>query len=734
MWTVGCEKRCSSVPDLASRKGSSSLTLALFFSALVPCLGATGCQCVGGIDKRYVDPSLYETEGGTDAQPAGCTFDEQGSAAVRFVNAVPGFERVDLCVRAAGVGPWTGRPVTRGVGSECPVGVGYKQVTAPRALPTGNVDLRVIASSDGDCQAAPIAELSSVDLSDGVTTVIHAPLGDVGALFALPESPAVASSALVRFVHVLDGVDRLDVYQPDIAQWPPGLGVKALAELAFGGVATMGDAGLFVVDPNGYMDFYYPSSTQTFGALDSSWKAEGPGTEPPPWIAVARRAWTSQEAFSVFAVGRVDDPAFPPELVDCRESVDDGVWTLCGDGAAHDVSVSVLHTTLSGADYPYYKVRAEQMGPIVAGADTDVLCLGFVMSDDDKRAIEEVSREAGFHVAWAETDLDTPIDDPRRSDGTVPDPPTTPPCEGEDSLQIVDEVLDCLGVHCTGGEGRDGGIDSTACMADECLLPLVSALLKPAPQQRCVMCLAFSMLDGSPLNRVEELCTTDHAAGMAFEGKSGVMLLSRLPIRDVEHVVLPSWVWRASVTKATVDLPSEQAVDVYCTQLSTSERASNYPYLGSYGAGVEGTSPWTNEALLQSKRVEELVRRRSGPRPAIVVGALETSQPCPACKPPIDAFGPEVLTDLLLHFGLGIAQDYTWQCLECGDNPLRALEGRTDASLWTDHLLLRGIAKSDVVETRRTFEDLVMTIPVDGGGVAVPPSSHYGLRSVLRIR
>jgi hypothetical protein len=731
MWTVGCEKRCSSVPDLAGRKGSGSRLLALFVSALVPCLGASGCQCVGGIDKRYVDPSLYATEGGTDA-PEGCTFEEQGSAAVRFVHAVPGFERVDLCVRAAGVGSWSGRPVTRGVGTECPVGVGYKQVTAPRTLPTGNVDLKVIASSDENCQAAAIAELPSVALSDGVTTVIHASSGDVGALFALPESPAVASSALVRFVHVLDGVDRLDVYQPDMAQWPPGLGVKTLAEIEFGGVAAQGDAGVFDVDSNGYMSFYYPSSVQTFGALDSSWEAEGPGTEPPPWIAVAQRAWTSREAFSVFAVGRADDPAFPPELVDCRESNDDGLWTLCGD--AHDISVSVLHTTLSGADYPHYKVRAEQMGPVVAGADTDVLCLGFVMSDDDKRTIEEVSREAGFNVAWAETDLDTAIDDPRRSDGTVPDPPTTPPCEGEDSLAVVDEVLDCLGVHCTGGNGRDGGIDSTACMAGKCLLPLLSALTKPEPQQRCVMCLAFTMLDGSPLDRVEELCTTNRAAGMAFEGKSGVMLLSRFPMRDVKHVVLPSWVWRASVTKATVDLPSEQAVDVYCTQLSTPERAANFPYLGPYGAGEEGTSPWTHEALLQAKQVEELVKRQSGPRPAVVVGALETSPPCPACQPPIDPFGPEVLTDLLLHFGLGTAQDYTWQCLECGDNPLRALEGRTDASLWTDHLLLRGIAKSDVVGTRRTFEDLVMTIPVDGGNVAVPPSSHYGLRSVLRIR
>ena len=687
---------------------------------------------------RYVDPALYDTgmDGGEDAEPAGCTFGDQGDAAVRFVNATPSFERVDLCVRPQGELDWRSAPLTRGFGKDCPDGVGYKQVTAPRALPPGTFDLKVIASSEADCDAPGLAETPAVFLREGVTAVVHASKGGNGSLVALPESPAEAASTLVRFVHLMDGVQTLDVFLANTTVWPPESGVLAVSSLEFGSLPTgESHSEIGEVTPNGYVSFYVAGSEQTFGVLAPSGQTPQPNDDgSPPWLSVVRRSWISQQVYSVFALGRAGDPKFPPELMACLESDDDGIWTECRSRAAYDLSVSVLHTTLSGADYPYYKVRAEQMGPVVAEADADVMCLGFVMSDEDKRAIEDASRQAGFNVAWAEMNLNTPVDDPRRYDGTIPEPPSGPPCEGEVSLEVVTNVIDCAAEHCTGGAGREGGIEDAKCLAGSCILPLLEAVTKDEPQKRCAMCLLFTMLDGSHLDRVEELCTTDNAAGMAFGGSSGVMLLSKLPIRDVEHRVLPSWLWRASVTKATVDLPNEQAVDVYCTQLSTPERPPSFPYVGPYGDGPldSKTRPWTNEALLQSQRVLEFVRERSGPRPAIVAGALESGLECPACLPPLEPFGPEVLIELTSNLNMGIASNYTWQCLECGDNPLRVLEGRSEVNLWTDHILLHRFASTDVVATSRTFEATTLSIPVEAGTVEVPPSSHYGLRSVVR--
>ena len=687
---------------------------------------------------RYVDPALYDAglDGGEDAEPPGCTFGDQGDAAVRFVNAAPGFERVDLCVRPQGEAQWQSAPLTRGLGQDCPNGVAYKQVTAPRKLLTGTFDLKVIAASDVDCGAPALAEASLVFLADGVTTVMHALKGGEGVLMALPESSAGASSTFVRFVHLMDGVETLDAYLAKTTVWPPDSGLLAVSSLQFGSLPTEeSHSEIGEVTPNGYVSFYVAGSAQTFGVVGRSGQAPQPNDDgSTPWLSVVRRGWISQEAYSVFALGRVGDPAFPPELMDCLESDDDGIWTACRDRAAYDLSVSVLHTTLSGADYPYYKVRAAQMGPVVAEADTDVMCLGFVMSDEDKRAIEDASRQAGFNVAWAEMNLNTPVDDPRRFDGTTPEPPSGPPCEGDVSLQVVADVLGCAAEHCTGGAGMAAGIEDARCLAGSCILPMLEAVTKAEPQKRCAMCLLFTMLDGSHLDRVEALCTTDNAAGMAFGGSSGVMLLSRLPIRDIEHRVLPSWLWRASVTKATVDLPNEQAVDVYCTQLSTPERPPSFPYVGPYGDGPldSATRPWTNESLLQSQRVLEFVRERSGPRPAIVAGALESGFECPACDPPLGSFGPEVLSNLTSNLSLGIAPDYTWQCLECGGNPLRVLEGRSEVNLWTDHILLHQFAITDVVATSRVFDANTLSIPVEGGTVEVPPSSHYGLRSVVR--
>jgi len=591
--------------------------------------------------------------------------------------------------------------------------------------------LKVIASSDVDCDAPGLAQTAAVFLREGTTAAIHATRGGEGVLVTLPESPASASSTLVRFVHLMDGAEPLDVFLADTSDWPPALGPSAVSSLEFGAIPTAGSVSIGQITAEGYLSLSVGGSEQTFGVLDPS---ELPTDDEAmtPWLATVRRKWAIQEAYGVYAVGRVNDPGFPPEMVDCLESEDDGIWTACRGTSAQELSVSAFHTTLSGADYPYYRVRAEQMGPVVAAADTDVMCLAFVMSDDDKRAIEEASVQAGFHVAWADMNLDTPVDDPRRFDGTIPEAPTGPPCEGEGPLQVVADVLDCLAENCTGGAGWAGGLEDVRCMAEHCLLTL---LVSEPEEKRCVMCLGFTVLDGSPLDRVEQQCTTNKVAGMAFEGNSGVMLLSRLPIRDVEHRVLPSWVWRASVAKASVDLPSGQVVDVYCSQLSTSERAPTFSYLGPYGEGPLGDSlPWTNEALLQAQRLMEFVRQSSGPRPAVVAGAFESGLPCEACQPPLEAFGPEVLTDLTSSLGLGTARDYTWHCLECGDNPLRAVEGRSDVSLWTDHILLHQLAKTDVIATSRIFEAPVMTIPVDGEDVKVPPSSHYGLKSVIRLR
>jgi len=702
---------------------------------------AAACQWVGGIDDRFVDPDLYVAgadagaDGPADAEPGGCTFDNDGAFAVRFVHAAAGAEAVDLCVKDTSAGDWPSRPVSRGIGSDCPRGVPYRFVTAPRHVGARTVDLKVISASGADCSAAALATLPSVELPDTVLTVMYASHGGSPVIIALPEKPPSAAETKTRFLHLMDGVDRIDVFRADTSVWPPARDLVFASGVAFGqppsGPTETG--GTFIGD--GYLSYYMSSGEQTFGVIrHRDDDAHDAGALSDDWLAVVRRRWLVQTVQSVFAVGRADDPEYPPELIDCDEGVDDGVWTRCRARGAYDLSVAVLHTTLGGAEFPVWRERAAQLPSVIAGADAQVMCLAYVMSDEDKRAVEQASVAAGFHVAWAEMDLSTPIDDPRRFDGSIPDPPSAPPCDGPASNKVAEDILGCVADKCTGGQGEDGGIETTACLSEQCIGFLLAPLAQSEDQQRCATCLVFAMLDGSAIRDVRQACTTDPHAGLAFGGKSGVMLLSKLPIQDVSHRALPSWVWRASVTAATVELPTGQLADLYCTQLSTSERPPPFRYLGPYGDGPLGDQhPWTNESLLQSRQVREFVRQRSGPRPSLVVGAIESGLECPGCQPPLEAFGPEVLLDMLTGLGLGTASDYHSQCLECADNPLRQLFSHSDVSLWTDHILLRGVTRQDVLSTTRTFDTASMAISMDDAIVEIPPSLHYGLRSVVRI-
>ncbi len=699
------------------------------------------CQWVGGIDDRFVDPNLYlagtdaGSDGPADGEPSGCSFEDDGGVAVRFVHAAAGADAVDLCVKATGVGDWPPRPVSRGIGSDCHRGVPYRFVTAPRHVASRTVDLKVVSASSPDCSAPALAQLPSVGLPDSTTTVIYASRGGSPMLVALPEKPPSTTETVTRFLHFIDGVDLIDVVRADTSVWPPSPDLVFVSGIAFGqppsGPTESG--GTFIGD--GYLSYYVSSGEQTFGVLrHQAGDTHDAGAPSDDWLAVVRRQWPVQTVQSVFAVGRIGDPEYPPELIDCDEGVDDGVWTRCRARGAHDLRVAVLHTTLGGAEFPAWRERAAQLPSVVAEADAQVMCLAFVMSDEDKRAVEQAAVAAGFHVAWAEMDLSTPIDDPRRFDGSIPAPPSAPPCDGPVSLQVVDDILGCVADHCTDGKGEEGGIRTTACLSEQCITVLLAPLAQSEDQQRCATCLVFAMLDGSAIRDVRQACTTDPNAGLAFGGKSGVMLLSKLPVRDVTHRALPSWVWRASVTAATVELPTGQAADLYCTQLSTSERPPPFRYLGPYGDGPLGDNhPWTNETLLQSRQVREFVRQRSGPRPALVVGAIESGLDCPTCQPPLGAFGPEVLTDMLTGLGLGTAPDYHPQCLECADNALRQLFGHSEVNLWTDQILLHAVTRLDVLSTTRTFDSLSMSVPVDDTSVPVPPSTHYGLRSVVRI-
>jgi endonuclease/exonuclease/phosphatase family metal-dependent hydrolase len=394
-----------------------------------------------------------------------------------------------------------------------------------------------------------------------------------------------------------------------------------------------------------------------------------------------------------------------------------------------DVVVETFNVGLAGAFIPHEEARRQQMAAGLAASPADVVCLQEVWLRSDKEAIAAGVASVFPHAVWDEHDLDTPLDDPEDQDGAIPPPPTVPPCDGEALEATLDAALACLSENCSTAPGSDDGrTTSTACAQDACIAQVAGMVITDDLQTlRCYACLATG-LPTSTFGEIRDRCTSEVNGELAFDGQSGVMILSRYPLRNAESWVVPGTWNRRVIARATVSLPNGADADVYCNHLTPIFDDIAFPYTGVYGQGALGADGWATEQLLQAEKLLAYVERTSDGRPSFVLGDFNASREIEVGGEVVSHDeGLATLTLLESVLVPAVAEGFVAACTHCPDN---ANTSESTLPVWIDHIFLAGLPAAAVVSTERVYDEAVVAVD---GGARVPLSDHYGLRAVVTV-
>lgn len=253
------------------------------------------------------------TGGGIDGCAAG------GTAKIRVANMTPADLPIDVCVRPAGLADWcTATRLVKSLNDAALTGVPYQQMSKPIDVPSGGVDIKVIAASDADCTGAGVLELPAQCLADATAYTLAAVEGQAS-LFT--SSPTNSSLIALRFINAFPGVASVDVGIADPAD-PLVIGLPVFVNVAYAGTSAPGTTpdGAFTINANGYVEI-----PMDFGMVDV---AAAP-TGGAGFLATKLELVGLGKVLTAFGVGKMGDGTFPPKAVVCDETGDGGSLTPC---------------------------------------------------------------------------------------------------------------------------------------------------------------------------------------------------------------------------------------------------------------------------------------------------------------------------------------------------------------------------------------------------------------------
>lgn len=642
--------------------------------------------------------------------------------------------RYDLCIKPMGAADAKSSLLSS---SSCShKGLGYKEVSTLFPLQAGAYDFKVIEAG-ATCDGAGVTTLSPAIVEESKPVAFYL-LGDgqtKPTLARFAESrPASPIALSVRYLHAAPNVPARDAGVAASASLPTELLLKVFPSVPFGSVAPP-SPGNPTIDANGYTDLTTGGGVTPIGSA-------APGTTTVE-LTIGPDFKTSH-AYTVFAVGNPSLPAFPTQLHVCDETASVGILAKCGVGIAQDLVVDAYNAQLTGPFAPSEKARKPALPGAIAGLGGDVACIAEVWSDADKLAIVDAAKATYPHAYWKATTLDTPVDDPKDASGVVPPAFTTPACSG--SSTKLNAAIDCIRDNCATPKADESGVfgedavTPTSCLQSKCLGPVVSLFGSASEADRtCWSCILTGLFGYEKMGDLRAACSTDPKARFVRGGANGMLVLSRFPLKNPETWVLPATEWRVAVLRAPVSLPNAALVDVYCTALTTPASSSTRPYAGQYGGGATSAAvAWANELSLQTKKLVDFVRARSGPtrRRAIIAGD-------PYSGPSFDdgaghvlkARFPDSYALLSAAFASGLAPGALPMCTQCGDNPWYTAPGMTPAvdSTWTTSIYLSDIPLIDVHASSIGLTEATIPFDAPSGAKKVPPSSYYAFRSVIRV-
>lgn len=700
--------------------------------AVVPLV--TGCEWIGGIETITLTKAGADA-GAEDAEPdapLSCELPREGDAFLRVGVLVPSSASYDFCIKPAGSSSFDDvQPLLASGGEGCPDGLLFKDLTIAFRVESATYDVRMVAGDAQDC-SKPIADLQDVmAVGNQVTTVLaFSDPSDAIFLRDLPESKPAFNRTQVRFVHALVGQDELDCGATNSNRLPASILTAIFRNVAFGTAAPAGSSEVGKIDDNGYFLYSTAGGTLSFGIAE-------PGSVDALATLMPRFALNSSS--SLFAVGRSGDASAPPALWSCDEgATSDGILAACGDPL--DVPVEVYSTQLTDLFTPLYRARIGPVLDAVAHASADVLCVNEARSPEVLQAILDATKETYPHREYS---LGLSPSDSYLADrkGSVPEPYATGACAG-DSEALLSNLMDCIEAKCTTDDGTghhftDDGNAGAGCVSTWCL-GSVLPLLGTDEGKACWMCALTQMAGEETTEWIRQACVDDPQARFAYRGSLGIAVLSKYPMGEASSFLLPSTGWQRGLMRVPIDLPNGAALDVYCGDLTLPVSGPVFPYVGHYGGEAEDDARWVSEQLLQAERVVQIINDHTTSGMRVVLASTTYAGPAykQDAKQILVEQSPEVFELLSKTFAPLVPPDYVPSCTQCVNNPVLKEFDSEDypvADAWTTHLLGRGFSKSAVKSTTVTFTEASYEVTVADNVRMIPPSSQYGLRSVLRI-
>ncbi len=231
--------------------------------------------------------------------------------------------------------------------------------------------------------------------------------------------------------------------------------------------------------------------------------------------------------------------------------------------------------------------------------------------------------------------------------------------------------------------------------------------------KECLRCLAACV--GQSADQIVDTCVTSgRGASLVYEGRNGVILASRKPLRNTEVIPLPSSDANRVALFATIDGYGSEPIEVACAHLSTLQ-----PVPPSHAEFRD----WTEEQIGQLRIVSRRLAERAGNRPMLFLGDMNFGTANAKAQEVSEGAWEEAVR--LGFTSPGIAADPPL-CSSCAGNTLRSVS----SSFLLDHVLVRdppGGSTLAPVFAINVFDDVVTIKGYDGAPVATNLSDHYGI-------
>lgn len=643
-------------------------------------LAVTSCQVLADIETHEPDPL-----------PSKCTLPEPVAGTggrARLAHLLPTTDKIDICVRASG-NPSYGRPIFRSSGTApktvCGDGLKYSEVTWDFRLPAAkNVDFKVIPAGK-TCTAPALAEATGFEVSAEfpVTVAYAGPPEGPGTLLTMYESTTakVAQNRHTRFVNAIAGTPLT---------WGVGAGGTLpttletpflKSSLGFGQLANpdMANVG-FEVDKQGYL---------SFSAFSLAYGAAAQGSMKMLLVGTLPQA---AGFYTLYAIG-APGSAFPVRGLYCRdqERAADPNLQNCELTEVEAFKIDVFNAGLYGAFAVVEPLRAARVIQDLAarGATSDLLCVSEIARHDElelppeqrgwtQDALIRAGKDAGFaYAAQAKTDLDSEPTEPVNQFGEVPAPPGRAACDPSANQDAMAKVYKCLMDNCSTEPGKETGVTAggSKCYSETCgATALAGLLFGNEYDQQCFNCIILNGISYLPWREVKRRCAEDMHRPFGWNGTSSSILLSKLPLVDVDQYVLPTSAFRRVAIYAKMQYEAEKSIDVYCIH-APPLLGGLVPYTGGYGKGASTSNgaAWQEENVFGIEKVIGWIQRKSQGRPAIIMGDWSASASALDKEgkvinnpfdniPQIADVTPDGLRALQSAFHEAIPEEYTRQC------------------------------------------------------------------------